>query len=161
MRCIRPLYFSIFSLILLAVASLLYPLSHDSLLSAQEINNSKGTTNGRSLDVLLEPIPYPAKVDLSPMKFKVSFLKPNTTQLQEHIDFNLRISKNGKPLFQATNQTGQPLVPLHATYGYMTIPMINYEFNQTGKYIVEIPVYGIVFNPIRPEFVNFTIDVLS
>jgi hypothetical protein len=119
----------------------------------------KNSTNDGTLDVLLESIPYPAKVSIDSMKFKLSFLKPNTDQLQKHVDFNLRIFKDDKQVFQATNQTGQPLVPLHATDGYMTVPVLNYNFDQIGKYLIEIPVYGILFNPIRPEYANFTIDV--
>jgi hypothetical protein len=119
----------------------------------------KNSTNDGTLDVLLESIPYPAKVSIDSMKFKLSFLKPNTDQLQKHVDFNLRIFKDDKQVFQATNQTGQPLVPLHATDGYMTVPVLNYNFDQFGKYLIEIPVYGILFNPIRPEYANFTIDV--
>jgi hypothetical protein len=121
----------------------------------------KNSTNDGTLDVLLESIPYPAKVSIDSMKFKLSFLKPNTDQLQKHVDFNLRIFKDDKQVFQATNQTGQPLVPLHATDGYMTVPVLNYNFDQLGKYLIEIPVYGILFNPIRPEYANFTIDVGS
>lgn len=140
------------------------------MLNAQEAGNSSGntisqnsllknSTNAGSLDVLLEPTPYPVTVNSESMRFKVSFLKPNTSQLQDHIDFNLRMFKDNKQVFQATNQTGQPLVPLHATDGYMTIPMLNYQFDQAGKYLIEIPVNGILFNPIRPESANFTINV--
>ena len=127
--------------------------------STSKSNIMKNSTNDGTLDVLLESIPYPAKVSIDSMKFKLSFLKPNTDQLQKHVDFNLRIFKDDKQVFQATNQTGQPLVPLHATDGYMTVPVLNYNFDQIGKYLIEIPVYGILFNPIRPEYANFTIDV--
>ena len=129
--------------------------------STSKNNIMKNSTNDGILDVLLESIPYPAKVNFDSMKFKLSFLKPNTSQLQNHVDFNLRIFKDDKQVFQATNQTGQPLVPLHATDGFMTIPVPNYHFDQLGKYLIEIPVYGILFNPIRPEYANFTINVGS
>jgi hypothetical protein len=121
----------------------------------------KNSTNADSLDVLLEPTPYPLTVNSTSTstRFKVSFLNPNTSQLQDHVDFNVRIFKDNEQVFQATNQTGQPTVPLHATDGYMTVPMLNYHFEQAGKYVIEIPVYGILFNPIRPESANFTIDI--
>ena len=121
----------------------------------------KNTTSGSSLDVLLEPIPYPIILNDSSAKFKISFLKPDTNALQEHVDFNLRIYDNNTRVFQATNLTGQPEVPLHATEGVMTVPVLNYKFNHLGQYRIEIPVYGILFNPIRPEFANFTIHVLG
>jgi hypothetical protein len=116
-------------------------------------------TSGASLDVFLEPIPYPAKVNESLTEFKISFQKPGTNALQDHVDFNLRIYDNNSRVFQATNSTGQPEVPLHATEGVMTVPMLNYKFNKVGQYRIEIPIYGILFNPIRPEFANFTLSI--
>jgi hypothetical protein len=152
--------------------SLISTSPYKSVLNAQEAGNSNGnmmnqnellknSTNADSLDVLLEPTPYPVTVHSTNTKFKVSFLNPNTNQLQDHVDFNVRIFKDNKQVFQATNQTGQPTVPLHATDGYMTVPMLNYQFDQAGKYLIEIPIYGILFNPIRPESANFTIDIGS
>ena len=121
----------------------------------------QNATSGLSLDVLLEPIPFSVKANDNSAKFKVSFLKPGTSTLQEHVDFNLRIYDNNSRVFQATNSTGQPEVPLHTTEGEMTVPMLNYKFNQSGQYRIEIPIYGILFNPIRPEIVNFTLNVLD
>jgi hypothetical protein len=100
-------------------------------------------------------------VNESLTKFKISFLKPGTNALQDHVNFNLRIYDNNSRVFQATNLTGQPQVPLHATEGTMTVPMLNYKFNQAGQYRIEIPVYGILFNPIRPEFANFSFNVID
>ena len=146
----------------LIVLSLLivYSLCTPYLLDAQK-SSVQNATSGSSLDVFLEPTPYPAKVNKSSTKFKISFLKPGTNALQEHVDFNLKIYGNNSRVFQATNSTGQPEVPLHAIEGVMTIPMLNYKFNQAGQYRIEIPVYGILFNPIRPEFANFTLNVLG
>jgi hypothetical protein len=146
--------------------------SHNPVLNAQGADDTnvnmisknellKNSTNADSLDVLLEPTPYPVTANSTSTKFKVSFLNPNTTQLQDHVDFNVRIFKDNEQVFQATNQTGQPSVPLHATEGYMTVPMLNYQFHQAGKYLIEIPVYGILFNPIRPESANFTLIIES
>jgi hypothetical protein len=158
--------------LLILLSSLLSPSSYNLVLNAQQDGNNsrntisqndllKNSTNAGSLDVLLEPTPYPVTVNSASVKFKVSFLKSNTSLLQDHVDFNVRMFKDNKQVFQATNQTGQPLVPLHATDGYMTVPMLNYQFDQAGKYLIEIPVYGILFNPIRPETANFTIDIGS
>ena len=117
------------------------------------------STNGTSLDVKLETSPYPIIINQEP-KFTVSFLKPSNDTLQDHVDFNLRIIKDNTQLFLATNQTGQPHIPLHAYDGYMTIPVLNYKFSEEGQYIVEVPVYGILFNPIIPEYAYFTVKVI-
>ncbi|MGH9986875.1 MAG: hypothetical protein ACRD4J_03360 [Nitrososphaeraceae archaeon] len=132
---------------------------------AQQLNISdnpytiRNSTNGTSIDVELQPIPYPLKVN-EESKFIVSFLKPGNDTLQDHVDFNLRITKDDKQLFQATNQTGQSQVPLHAYDGYMTIPVLHYRFSEQGQYVVEVPIYGILFNPIIPEYAYFTIEVM-
>jgi hypothetical protein len=119
----------------------------------------RNSTNGSSLEVNLQPMPYPLKVNQE-SKFMISFLKPGNDTLQDHVDFNLRISKDDNQLFQATNQTGQPQVPLHATDGFMAIPVLDYRFSEQGQYVVEIPIYGILFNPIKPEYAYFTIEVM-
>jgi len=158
------------ALLLLLFASLLILSSYNPVLNSQADSDSNGnmtsqndllrsSTRADSLDVLLEPIPYPITVNSTSTTFKVSFLNPNTSQLQDHVDFNVRIFKDNEQVFQATNQTGQPSVPLHATDGYMTVPILNYQFHEGGNYSIEIPVYGILFNPIRPESANFTVNI--
>lgn len=118
------------------------------------------TTSGNSLDVRIEPFSE-TTVNTKPpsVKFDISFFKPNTSSLQQHVDFDLLILKDNKTVFKATNQTGQPTVPLHATDGYMPIPVLNYKFIEKGKYLIKIPVYGILFNPIRPETAEFSIII--
>jgi len=111
------------------------------------------TTSGNSLDVRIEPFSE------TTVKFDISFFKPNTSSLQQHVDFDLLILKDNKTVFKAINQTGQPTVPLHATDGYMPIPVLNYKFIEKGKYLIKIPVYGILFNPIRPETAEFSIII--
>jgi hypothetical protein len=118
------------------------------------------STNRGSLEIKLEPIPYPIQANKD-IEFKVSFLKPNSSVLQEDIDFDFIILKDGKPVFQASNHTSRPSDLLHTANGYMTIPVLNYKFNKEDTYLVEIPVYAILYNPIRPEYANFTISIAS
>lgn len=95
---------------------------------------------------------------ITPQHFYI--IRSGNDTLQDHVDFNLRIIKDNEQLFQATNQTEQPHIPLHAIDGFMTIPVLNYRFSEEGQYIVEVPVYGILFNPIIPEYAHFTIEVM-
>jgi hypothetical protein len=118
------------------------------------------STNRGSLEIKLEPIPYPIQANKD-IEFKVSFLKPNSSVLQEDIDFDFIILKDGKPVFQASNHTSRPSDLLHAANGYMTIPVLDYKFNKEGSYLVEIPIYAILYVPIRPEYANFTISIAS
>jgi hypothetical protein len=118
------------------------------------------STSRGSLEVKLEAIPYPIESNKD-MEFKVSFLKPNSSILQDNVDFNFIILKDGKRVFQASNHTDRPSVLLHTTNGSMTIPILNYKFNEEGPYLVQVPIYAILYNPIRPEYANFTIGMQS
>lgn len=158
---------SLFAFIICIICFSFYATSISLAYAQQEIQSNipddrytmRNSTNGTSIDVKLETSPYPINVNQEP-EFTVSFLKPSNDTLQDHVDFNLRIIKDSKQLFQATNQTGQPHIPLHAYDGYMTIPVLNYNFSKEGQYTIEVPVYGILFNPIIPEYAYFTVKVV-
>jgi hypothetical protein len=118
--------------------------------------NMKKITSGGALDILLQPSPQPIG-HTAPTSFKVSFLQKGTDTVQPHIDYDLIIKdSNGKQVFQASQLAGQPGKPLHTAEGSVTIP---YTFQNPGDYSVNIPVYGILFNPINPESADFTIKV--
>ena len=119
------------------------------------------STSRGSLEVKLEPIQHPIENNNKDIEFKVSFLKPNSSILQDNVDFNFIILKDGKRVFQASNHTDRPSVLLHATNGSMTIPILNYKFNEEDPYLVQVPIYAILYNPIRPEYANFTIGMQS
>ena len=114
----------------------------------------RSSTNASSLDVLLVPL---SNISREEMHFKVGFLQPNTSDLQRHVDFNFIIINDGKEVFRASNQTGQPNIPLHSIPGTMDIPLFTYDFQRTGEYVIKIPVFGILFNPIIPEEAEFRI----
>jgi hypothetical protein len=140
--------------IFIMFAFLLY--DNVSLLVYASSNNTvlRSSTNASSLDVLLVPL---LNISKEEMYFRVGFLQPNTTELQRHVDFNFIITKDGKEVFAASNQTGQPHIPLHSIPGTMDIPLFTYDFQKTGEYTIKIPVFGILFNPIKPEEAEFRI----
>ena len=123
-----------------------YATSNDTILRSQ--------TNASSLEVLLVPL---SNVSGEEMHFRIRFLQPNTDELQRHVDFNFIVLKDGKEVFRASNQTGQPDIPLHSIPGTMDIPLLTYDFQKSGEYTIKIPVFGILFNPIIPEEAEFTI----
>ena len=128
---------------------------------AQNASNSSSPltrlTDGGSLTIKLEPSPIPIKSNQQ-TQLKVSFFKPNTEEIQPHIDYDMLISEAGtnKTIFQASNLTGQAGIPLHTAESIVTIP---FTFPTKGEYTIEIPVYGILFNPIAPESVTFATHV--
>lgn len=117
----------------------------------------KSTTSGGTLDVFLDPSPQPVGNNHQ-TKFKVIFLqKGGIDKIQNHIDHDIMIARDGgKKLFQASALAGQQGIPLHTAEGIVTI---SYKFQETGHYSVNVTVYGILFNAIRPESVIFPIHV--
>jgi hypothetical protein len=110
---------------------------------------------GGSLNVILHPSPFPV-IKGSQTNLKVSFDQKGSSALQPHVDYDLTIIKDGKQVFQLSSQAGYPNQPLHTTEGVVTIP---YTFQQVGTYVINITVYGFLFNPITPETSQFTINV--
>lgn len=112
-------------------------------------------TSGGSLNVILQPSPFPV-IKGSQTNLKVSFDQKGSSAVQPHVDYDLTVMKDDKQVFQLSNSTGYPNQPLHTTEGVVTIP---YTFQQEGTYVVNITVYGFLFNPIKPETTQFTISV--
>ena len=112
-------------------------------------------TSGGSLNVNLQPSPS-SVVKGSQTNLKVSFDQKGSSAVQPHIDYDPTIMKDGKQVFQASALAGHPNQPLHTAEGVVTIP---YTFQQQGGYVMNITVYGILFNPIRPETAEFPISV--
>lgn len=76
--------------------------------------------------------------------------------LQPHVDYDVTIIKDGKKVFQVSAFAGQPGQPLHSDAGIIIFP---YTFQQRGVYVANITVYGILFNPIRRNSVQFPVNV--
>ena len=115
----------------------------------QELSQS---TSGGSLDVNItssEVINTGKEV-----KFKINFLEPNTDKIQVHVDYDFQVLQNGKEIFSAAKQINQPL--LHTAEGSVTIP---FTFSSAGVYSIKVPVLGINFIPINPEYTEFKFDV--
>jgi hypothetical protein len=115
----------------------------------------KKTTNGGALDVLLQPSPQPI-ANKGQTSFKVTFLQKGTDKVEAHIDYDFVIMNGKKQVFEASQLAGQPGKPLHTAEGIVTIP---YTFQSPGDYSVNIMVYGILFNPIRPESAEYSLKV--
>lgn len=119
-----------------------------------EINSDMfSSTNGGSLDVKISPLPIPINSQ-DETKFKITFFEPNSSTVQVHVDYDLIISSDNQEIFSASKLTGQPL--LHTAEGIVTIP---YKFESPGLYNIKVPVLGINFVPINPEFAEFEVQV--
>ena len=107
------------------------------------------TTTDGSLDVSISPSPEVINTN-DEVKFKINFLEPGTDKIQVHVDYDFQILNNGKEIFSAAKQISQPL--LHTAEGSVTIP---FTFSSSGDYLINVPVLGINFIPINPEYAKF------
>lgn len=106
------------------------------------------STTGGSLDV---NITSPEVISTAKeVKFMINFLEPGTGKIQVHVDYDFQVFKNGEEVFSAAKQINQPL--LHTAEGSVTIPFM---FPSPGSYSIKIPVLGINFIPINPEYAEF------
>ena len=113
-----------------------------------DLNLLQSTTGG-SLDVNITSSPEVISTDKE-VKFKINFLEPGTDKIQVHVDYDFQVFKNGEEVFSAAKQINQPL--LHTAEGSVTIPFM---FSSPGSYSIKIPVLGINFIPINPEYAEF------
>jgi uncharacterized protein YfaP (DUF2135 family) len=140
-----------FPLIVSILAILLSPMTS----FAVSATTMTKPTSGGSLNVVLEPTPDPI-VKGTQTNLKVSFDQKGTSTVQPHIDYDVTISKAGKQLFNAVTLAGQSGPSLHTSDGMITIP---YTFQGPGIYTINVSVFGILFNPINPEFAQFQVNV--
>jgi hypothetical protein len=121
---------------------------------------SRNSTNGKSLDVSVEKLSIHSDPELKEL-FKVFFFRPHTNTIQQHVDYDFLILKDGKAVFQRSNETGEPQFPLHTSYGQPEVPIRNNHNLSNGNYVIKILVYGILFNPINPEVSEFKFNTTS
>lgn len=108
----------------------------------------KKQTSGGMLDIILQSFPK---------RLRVQFLTQGTGTVQPHTDYDVTIKdSSGKQVFSASQDAGDPGTPLHAPEGIVIIP---YTVQGSGNYTITVVVYGILFNPIKPESADFTIKV--
>jgi len=134
--------------------------THIYLTNAQTSSVLNKPATGTSLGAVLQPSPNPVHRGV-PTNITITFLTfrlglKADSMLQPHVDYDVTILKDIKQKFQLSAFAGQPGQPLHSDGGIVIFP---YTFQQRGGYMVKITVYGILFNPIRPDTVEFPIIV--
>lgn len=144
-------------LIVVVILANIFSITPSSIHAQTASSGMKKTTSGGSLDVLVQPSPQPIG-NKAQTSFKVTFLQKGTdNKVQPHIDYDFIIKdSNGKEIFMASQLAGQSGKPLHTAEGIVTIP---YTFQGLGGYSINIPIYGILFNPIKPESAEYSIKV--
>ena len=82
-------------------------------------------------------------------KLKIDFLNAQAGTVQEHIDYTVMVTKDGKTVFG-------PIPLTHTSLGTVTIPV---EFKEKGDYKIIVDVQGVLFQPIPSEKATFSITV--
>jgi len=118
--------------------------SNESSEYSQIVSTSDGT-----LDVGIYTTPKIPNTDEF-TKLMISFLKPDTERIQQHIDYRVSVTKDGDYVFGPMSRL------LHTSPGSITIPV---KFSENGSHIVHIEVEGILFQPIPLEIATLTINV--
>ena len=107
------------------------------------------STSDETLDVGIYTIPeIPNTVE--PTKLKISFLKPGTDRIQEHIDYRVSVTKDGDYVFGPMSRL------LHTSPGHVTIPV---QFSENGLHQITIEVEGILFMPIPLETASLKMNI--
>jgi len=128
-----------FLIILFLIPLLIIPAFAET--NSQTLSTEKGT-----LDVQLS---YDDIMPGQETKLAVDFINPQTKKIQEHIDYTITVSKDGKAVFG-------PIPLTHTSIGSVKIPV---EFINEGIYSVEFEIQGILFQPIPSEKVVFNVPV--
>ena len=128
-----------FLIALLLIPLLIIPVFAQT--NSQTLSTEKGT-----LDVKLS---YDKIIPGQQTKLNIDFINPQTKKIQEHIDYTITVSKDGKNIFG-------PIPLTHTSVGSVKIPV---EFVDEGVYSVEFEIQGILFQPIPSEKVSFNVAV--
>jgi len=78
------------------------------------------------------------------------FINPQTKNIQEHIDWRVKVLKDSEIVWGPTNLT-------HTSKG--SLDNLKIEFPKDGVYSIEFQIEGILFQPIPAEKVSFDVTV--
>ncbi len=117
------------------------------LSEAMQANQVASTDKG-TLKVNISTDPQTPKPS-GQTKLRIDFVNPKTGAIQEHIDYSVSITKDGKSVFG-------PIPLTHTSLGTVTIPI---QLSGNGEYQVTVDVQGILFVPIPAEKATLTLKV--
>ena len=85
----------------------------------------------------------------STSELHIGWINPTSNNIQEHIDYSVTVTNNGMNIFG-------PIPLTHTSTGIVNIPI---QFASAGQYSVKIHTEGILFQPIPPEIIIFSVNV--
>lgn len=127
-------------ILLLLIPCLFTPIFAQS--NTQTLPTEKGT-----LDI---KISYDKIIPGELTALNTDFINPQTKKIQEHVDWKVKVLKDGEIVWGPTNLT-------HTSKG--SLDNLKIEFPKDGLYSIEFQIEGILFQPISPEKVSFDVTV--
>ncbi len=88
--------------------------------------------------------------------FTITFLNPETGMIEQHVDYDLIILKDGERIFKASEHLKRPIALLHSSYG---VEKHTYEFTEEGSYTVRVAVIGFKMYWFEPVFADYSVTV--
>jgi hypothetical protein len=126
-----------------------FPNKYGVIVVTNDISNVIASHLKNNVDIQVTRYPSKPKVG-EPTHFVITFIKANSHENQEHIDYKFMISdSNGKILYT----TG---VSRHSTSG---VESVSYRFDHPGNYISAVTIYAILFQPVIEDQANSSFEV--
>jgi hypothetical protein len=88
--------------------------------------------------------------------FTITFVNPETGVIEQHVDYDLMILKDGERIFKASEHLKRPIALLHSVYG---VEKHTYEFIEEGSYTVRVAVIGFKMYWFEPVFADYSVTV--
>jgi plastocyanin len=126
-----------------------FPNKYGVIVVTNDISNVIASHLKNNVDIQVTR--YPSKPKVGELThFVITFIKANSHENQEHIDYKFTISdSNGRILYT----TG---VSRHSTSG---VESVSYRFDHPGNYISAVTVYAILFQPVIEDQTNSSFEV--
>jgi hypothetical protein len=134
---------AVFCIAVLVFAMFVVPSGASAESSLQVLPTDKGTVKVGFSTIPEKPSPG------NSAKLKIDFLNAQAGTIQEHIDYTVMVTKDGKTVFG-------PIPLTHTSLGTATIPV---EFKEKGDYKIIVDVQGVLFQPIPSEKATFSLAV--
>jgi plastocyanin len=124
-----------------------YPWMKGTIIVTEDINTIKESFEN-DIDLYISWTPSTIKSGDTAL-FKIIFIDKKSNKNQEHIDYSFTIKdSNADNVLYKNSLT-------HSAWG---MEPASYKFDLTGKFVGEVGIQGLLFQPINPEYIEFEIE---
>lgn len=142
-----PAYGIVAGVVLLMIMESPFTAVYAENLGTRELVTNVGPINV-SMDAVFE--------DEGTTTFTITFVNPETGMIEQHVDYDLMILKDGERIFKASESLNRPIALLHSVYG---VEKHTYEFLDEGSYTVRVAVIGAKMYWFEPVLADYSVTV--